>query len=74
MQVENPVNPNGGAARPSGRVSAQTLARWALVRQIAELEEALADSYHCADRDMPLLWIERTQQTLAAKRVALRVI
>lgn len=74
MQSEHPVNLSACAARPVGRVSAQTMARWALVRQIADLEEALADSYHCADGDMPHLWIEKARQTLAAKRAALRTV
>ncbi len=58
--------------RTVGRVSAHTLARWALVRQIADLEEALADSYHCADRDTAFTWIEGAHALLAEKRLALR--
>jgi hypothetical protein len=57
--------------RTAGRVGSHTLARWALVRQIAELEEALADSYHCADRDSTVTWIESAHALLAEKRVAL---
>ena len=34
---------------PPGRVFHEALARWAAVRQIAELEEALQDSFHSAD-------------------------
>ena len=58
--------------RTVGRVGAHTLARWALVRQIADLEEALADSYHCADRDTAITWTEGTRSLLAEKRAALR--
>jgi hypothetical protein len=58
--------------RPVGRVGAHTLARWALVRQIADLEEALADSYHCADQDIAFTWTEGTRSLLAEKRLALR--
>ncbi len=58
--------------RTAGRVGAHTLARWALVRQIADLEEALADSYHCADRDPAFTWTEGTRSLLAEKRLALR--
>ena len=58
--------------RTAGRVGAHTLARWALVRQIADLEEALADSYHCADRDTAFTWAEDAHALLAEKRLALR--
>jgi len=62
------------ARRTVGRVSPDTLARWALVRQIAELEEMLADSACGIDRDVPYLWVEQARRTLAAKRAVLRMI
>jgi hypothetical protein len=69
------MTPNGKIgeqSRQAGRVSACTLERWALVRQIAELEEALADSYHIADVDSAFGWVAEAQALLAEKRAALR--
>ncbi|MGD9601623.1 MAG: hypothetical protein AB7O21_16075 [Gammaproteobacteria bacterium] len=66
--------PSHAARRTVGRVSPDTLARWALVRQIAELEEMLADNACGMDGDVPHLWIEQARQTLAAKRAVLRMI
>jgi hypothetical protein len=54
-----------------GKVNAETLARWALVRQIAELEETLADVHHSDDPDPASVWIERAYALLAEKRTAL---
>ncbi len=46
--------------------------RWVLVRQIAALEEVLADSYHSADQETSLCWVESTRSLLAEKRAALQ--
>ncbi len=58
----------------TGHVSAKTLARWALVRQIAELEEALADTHHSTDYAPAHFWSENTRKALADKRAALGAI
>lgn len=72
------MTPNGSIGeqppRHAGRVSATTLERWALVRQIAELEEVLADSYHNADVDSAFGWIAEARALLAEKRAALRYL
>jgi len=60
--------------RSPGRVSAATLARWALVRQIAELEEMLADTYHPADDEADHLGLDSTRRALAHKRAVLRAM
>ena len=57
---------------PPGRVSPETLARWAAVRQIAELEEALQDSFHSADAVAIFSWAERARAELSAQREKLR--
>ena len=55
-----------------GRVSQETLARWAAVRQIAELEEALQDSFHSADAVAIFSWAERARAELSTQREKLR--
>lgn len=74
--MQTPITPSESPLmmRSAGRVCAQTLARWALVRQIAELEEALSDSYHCADDDTGFTWTENARTLLAEKRAALRLL
>ena len=57
---------------PPGRVFHEALARWAAVRQIAELEEALQDSFHSADPVAILSWAERARAELCAQREELR--
>ncbi|MBI2799212.1 MAG: hypothetical protein HYX63_02830 [Gammaproteobacteria bacterium] len=67
--IETDLRPTNFA---QGRVSTQTLARWSMVRQIAELEDALEDSYHRADHEAVYAWAERARAVLARKREELR--
>lgn len=60
--------------RQAGRISASTLERWALVREIAELEEALADSFHRADRETACAWTEAVRRDVESKRAALQAL
>jgi hypothetical protein len=55
----------------AGQISADTLERWALVRQIAELEEVLADNYTCRADDSGHAWMEQTRLLIAEKRSTL---
>lgn len=66
------TNEGRPASYAQGRVSHETLARWATVRRIAELEEALQDSFHSADRLAVFTWAERARAQLVAQREELR--
>ncbi len=58
--------------RHTGPVSPHTLERWALVREIAELEEILADNYRDSELIAQNAWICSARIALAAKRAALQ--